>query len=70
MANLRLSEEDVATERDVILEERRSRVDNDPGSILQEQMMAALYAKHPYGIPIIGWEHEIATLDRDDNATP
>src|SRR5262245_42549445 len=66
MANLRLSEEDVATERDVILEERRSRVDNDPGSILQEQMMAALYAKHPYGIPIIGWEHEIAALDRDD----
>jgi zinc protease len=66
MANLRLTEEDVATERDVILEERRSRVDNDPGSILQEQMMAALYAKHPYGIPIIGWEHEIAALDRDD----
>ena len=51
MANLRLTEEDVATERDVILEERRSRVDNDPSSILQEQMMAALYAKHPYGIP-------------------
>ena len=66
MANLRLSEQDVTTERDVILEERRSRVDNDPQSILQEQMMAALYANHPYGIPIIGWAHEIAALDRDD----
>ena len=66
MANLRLSEEDVATERNVILEERRSRVDNDPSSILQEQMMAALYANHPYGIPIIGWSHEIAALDRED----
>ncbi len=66
MANLRLSEEDVATERKVILEERRSRVDNDPGSILQEQMMAALYTNHPYGIPIIGWEHEIRALDRED----
>jgi zinc protease len=66
MANLRLSEEDVKTERDVILEERRSRVDNDPGSILQEQMMAALYRNHPYGIPIIGWEHEIRHLDRED----
>ncbi len=66
MANLRLTEGDVATERDVILEERRSRVDNDPGSILQEQMMAALYSNHPYGIPIIGWEHEIAALNRDD----
>ena len=66
MANLRLSEEDVTTERNVILEERRSRVDNDPGSILQEQMMAALYVNHPYGIPIIGWEHEISALDRED----
>jgi zinc protease len=66
MANLRLSEEDVATERKVILEERRTRVDNDPGSILQEQMMAALYSNHPYGIPIIGWEHEIRALDRAD----
>ena len=69
MANLRLSEEDVTTERKVILEERRSRVDNDPSSILQEQMMAALYTKHPYGIPIIGWAHEIAGLDRDDALT-
>ncbi len=69
MANLRLSEEDVVTERNVILEERRSRVDNDPGSILQEQMMAALYANHPYGIPIIGWEHEIEALDRTDALT-
>ena len=32
MANLRLSEKDVETERKVILEERRMRVDNDPGS--------------------------------------
>jgi zinc protease len=66
MANLRLTEDDVATERKVILEERRTRVDNDPGSILQEQMMAALYVNHPYGIPIIGWEHEIRALSRDD----
>src|SRR6476620_1818377 len=66
MANLRLSEEDVTTERKVILEERRRRVDNDLSSILQEQMMAALYTKHPYGIPIIGWAHEVAGLDRDD----
>jgi len=69
MANLRLSEEDVVTERNVILEERRSRVDNDPGSILQEQMMAALYRNHPYGVPIIGWQHEIEGLNRNDALT-
>jgi zinc protease len=66
MANLMLDEKSVLTERDVILEERRSRVENDPASILNEQMMAALYQSHPYRIPVIGWRHEIAELDRED----
>ena len=66
MRNLKLANKDVLTERDVILEERRSRVDNDPSSILSEQMMATLYSSHPYGTPVIGWEHEMATLSRKD----
>jgi zinc protease len=66
MSNLILSEEHVRTERDVVLEERRSRVDNDPSSILSEQMTAALYIAHPYRIPIIGWEHEIRQLNQED----
>lgn len=66
MVNLKLDEKEVLTERKVILEERRSRVDNDPGSILQEQMFAALYLAHPYRIPVIGWENEIRQLTRED----
>jgi len=66
MANLRLLEEDVTNERKVILEERRSRVDNDPGSLLSEQMQAALFLAHPYGIPVIGWQNEIEKLSRED----
>jgi zinc protease len=66
MKNLRLLENDVTTERNVILEERRSRVDNDPSSILSEQMGAVLYLAHPYRIPIIGWEHEIRGLTQKD----
>ncbi len=66
MANLRLDEKEVLTERKVILEERRSRVDNDPGSLLQEQMMAAMYVAHPYHTPVIGWETEIRKLNRTD----
>lgn len=62
MVNLRLTEKEVLTERDVILEERRSRIENNPSAILDEQMDAALYTNHPYGIPVIGWEHEIAQL--------
>jgi zinc protease len=66
MANLMLDENEVLTERKVILEERRSRVDNEPGSLLQEQMLAALYLAHPYHNPVIGWEPEIRKLERSD----
>jgi zinc protease len=66
MENLRLTKEEVATERQVILEERRSRIDNNPTALLDEQMNAALYLSHPYGVPVIGWEHEMAKLSRED----
>lgn len=66
MRNLKLAEKDVLTERDVILEERRSRVENDPGSILREQLMATLYQSHGYGVPVLGWKHEMKTLSRAD----
>lgn len=66
MVNLRLTEKEVLTERDVILEERRSRIENNPISILDEQMSAALYQNHSYGIPVIGWMHEIAQLSQED----
>jgi zinc protease len=66
MVNLRLTEKEVLTERDVILEERRSRVENSPSAILDEQMDAVLYYSHPYQKPVIGWEHEIAQLNRED----
>jgi zinc protease len=66
MENLVLTDEVVSPERDVILEERRGRIDNDPDSQLAEAMSAALYQNHPYGIPVIGWEHEIRELGRDE----
>ena len=61
-----LDEEIVLPERDVILEERSSRTDNDPSSLLAEQMSAAQFLRHPYGTPIIGWRHEMETLDHED----
>lgn len=69
MVNLRLTEKEVLTERDVILEERRSRVENNPSAIFDEQMSAAQYMNHHYGIPVIGWAHEIAALTREDAMT-
>jgi zinc protease len=69
MVNLRLNEDEVRTERDVIQEERRSSIDANPLSLLSEQMLAALYVNHPYGRPVIGWAHEMAKLTRQDAAT-
>lgn len=66
MRNLRLDESEVLPERDVIIEERRQRTDNSPGARLMEQARAMLYPHHPYGTPIIGWQHEMAGLTRED----
>ncbi len=65
MRNLRFTDETFRSERDVIVEERRQRIDNNPGAVLGERMRAMLYPHHPYGTPIIGWLHEIQTLDRE-----
>jgi zinc protease len=64
LANLDLSDANVATERDVVLEERRMRVDNDPQALMNEQMEAALHLSHPYGRPVIGWPDEVRHIDR------
>lgn len=66
MQNLRLTDEVVLPERDVILEERRSSLDNNPRSVLNEQMGAVQYMNHPYGKSIIGWEHEMRGLTTQD----
>ena len=65
MTNLVLTDEVVGPERQVILEERRSRVESSPRSILSEQVTAATYQNHPYQVPVIGWEHEIRALTRE-----
>jgi zinc protease len=66
MTNLVLTDEVVGPERDVVLEERRMRTDNDPAAQLDEAVQAALFVRHPYGAPIIGWRHEIEELRRED----
>ena len=66
MVNLKLTAADVITERAVTLEERRSRTDNNPAAQMREAMHAAQYMAHPYGIPVIGWKHEMEKLDLAD----
>lgn len=66
MTDLVLTDEEIIPERNVVLEERNQRVENNPGSLFSEQRNAALYLNHPYGRPVIGWKHEIEQLDRQD----
>ncbi|QYJ01270.1 insulinase family protein [Thalassovita mediterranea] len=54
------------SERDVVKEERRQRIDNNPGVILQEQVMTALYQDHPYNITVIGKMEEVGALTPQD----
>lgn len=65
MRNLNLPPSLIASERDVIIEERRQRTDNNPGAVMNERMRAMLYPNSPYGTPVIGWLHEMQQLDHD-----
>ncbi|MEP2028730.1 MAG: pitrilysin family protein [Paracoccaceae bacterium] len=66
MVNIRLTPEDIETERKVIIEERNQRVENNPQGLFREQKNAAQYLNHRYGVPVIGWMHEMETLDLED----
>ncbi|MFC6197150.1 M16 family metallopeptidase [Ponticaulis profundi] len=66
MTDLLLTDDQVLPERDVVKEERRQRIENDPGAILFEMTMESLYKDHPYGIPVIGHMDEVAALTRED----
>lgn len=50
------------TERDVVMEERRMRVENSPGGKLYEAFLTAAFAAHPYRVPTIGWSSEVSRL--------
>ena len=64
LVNLDLSDNNVTTEREVVLEERRMRVDNNPQALTNEQMEAALHLSHPYGRPVLGWPEEVRHIDK------
>jgi len=66
MRNLVMTKDAVLSERDVVTEERRLRYDDDPQSLVYEQVMAMAFNNHPYRWPVIGWMSDLKTLDPDD----
>ena len=54
------------TEKQVVLEERRMRVDSNPSGRMIEELLALAYLAHPYRAPTIGWSTDIVSTTRED----
>lgn len=53
-------------ELEVVKEERRMRTDDQPRSLLYEQLMAAIYMVNPYRNPVIGWMNDLNNMTAED----
>jgi zinc protease len=69
MANLLLKQEQFAKEVQVVMEERRLRVEDDPRSLAHETLRAVAFDAHAYGHPIIGWMGDLEALELSDLET-
>src|SRR5690606_34671611 len=66
MHSLTLPEDEFLREMEVIKEERRLRVDDNPNSLAYERFLTQAYMASPYGQPVIGWMHDLDRLTVDD----
>ncbi len=65
MANCIYDPEDCESERTVIISELQGG-ENDPDSLLEQEVIAAAFKVHPYRHPTIGWLSDLQTMTRDD----
>ncbi|MBM4320086.1 MAG: insulinase family protein, partial [Deltaproteobacteria bacterium] len=66
VGSLIFSPDKVRSEREVVLQERRLRIDGDPQGALEELFNATTYLAHPYRWPVIGWESDIRAWTQED----
>jgi len=66
MRNLVLDEAEFKKEIQVVMEERRWRIEDQPGSQVYETMMGTALQAHPYRIPVIGYMDDLRNLTIDD----
>jgi zinc protease len=62
MHRLVLEDEQVASEREVVLNERRFRVDDDVEGFLAEELFRLAFTSHPYHHPTLGWREDVAGI--------
>jgi zinc protease len=63
MRNLLLDPREIDSERQVVMEERRTRTEDDPDGLLSEEMNSIAFKSHPYRWPVIGWMEDIQRID-------
>lgn len=66
MATLQVTPKMLESERRVVLEERRLRVDNEISGLMDEELSSLLFKAHPYRWPVIGWAKDIENITRED----
>ncbi len=66
LAGLRFSEKAFCTERDVVRNERRMSVENDPEGMASEVLFSRHFGDHPYGNPTVGWMPDLDAMTRAD----
>jgi zinc protease len=66
MKNLILDAKAIESEREVVIEERRTRTEDDPGGFLAEEIGAIAFKAHPYGAPIIGWMEDLKRITPEE----
>jgi predicted Zn-dependent peptidase len=66
MRSLRLTDESLEQEREVVKEERRLRTENSVFGLMEEQLEALVFQAHPYRWPVIGWMEDIERISRED----
>jgi zinc protease len=66
MAHLRLTADTLTSEREVVKEERRMRVDNSLFGKLSEALYSTAFTRHPYRWPVIGWMSDIDSISLED----
>ncbi|NUP05826.1 MAG: insulinase family protein [Polyangiaceae bacterium] len=66
MGKLILREPQVASEKEVVANERRQRVDDDVDGAVNEILYREAFRTHAYGIPTIGWMQDILGFTPED----
>jgi predicted Zn-dependent peptidase len=65
-ANLEVTEEALAAERQVVMEERRLRTDSDPDGMAFETLMGLTYQALAYRVPTVGWQSDLEQVTAAD----